>query len=80
VAIAVDPAVVVRHLSGADLEMVAATLDANGLSGPGIPDVSAPSKGPFSPPVAALAVVGVALLLGLAGIGLLALAVRRRSR
>ena len=80
VAIAVDPAVVVHHLSGADLETVAATLDANALRGAGIPEDSAPSRGPFSPPGAALAVVGVTLLLGLAGIGLLALALRRRSR
>ena len=80
VAIAVDPAVVVHHLSDAELEAVAAALGANGLSGPGIPEDSVSPGSPSSLPGAALAVVGLALLLGLAGLGLLLLAFRRRAR
>lgn len=77
VAIGIDPAVVVRHLSDVELEQIATVLAEHGAAGPGIPEEAA------APPAADLATTVIAaglLLLAMAGAGLVVFGLRRRPR
>lgn len=75
VAIAVDPAVVVTHMSEEDLQGVSGELASRGASGPGIPEVQEPTTARSGVAV----VIGAGLaLLGLAGLGMLIYGLRRR--
>ncbi len=79
VAIAIDPAVVVTHLSDAELQTVRVALEDHQASGPGIPQETAETPGGgVRGIVLVLGLVGVSLL-GILGLGLLALGLRRRS-
>jgi hypothetical protein len=79
VAIAVDPAVVVHHLSQSDLARVAAVLAENDSTGAGLPQAGV-GAGPTVPAAYVAIAIGAALVLGLAGFLLLAIAFRRRAR
>jgi len=80
VAIAIDPNVVVNHMSDAEMQAVKIVLDEKRASGPGIPEESAPT--PLRGSRAVVLVVGLTgmALLGLLGFALLFFGLRRRPR
>jgi len=79
VAIAIDPDVVVNHMSDAELQAVKAVMDNNRASGPGIPEENAET--PMRGSSAIILVAGLAGmgLLGLLGLTLVVIGMRRRA-
>jgi hypothetical protein len=79
VAIAVDPAVIVDHMSDAELQAVKAVMDNNRASGPGIPEENAETRMRGSSAILLVAGLAGMALLGLLGLALVVIGMRRRA-